>query len=191
MIKDYPYYVFDKELPLELCQEVIKLGEDAEVKRAMVYEDGKDKSDLGIRNNSISWLNYTEINTLLAVYAARANKESGWDLDVEAFETPQFCRYEPGQYYDWHIDTGVDESEELLYRKLSIVVSLNENYTGGDFEMGMFCPPDSPNRSMKIPQLRNTGTIVVFPSFMYHRVVPVDQGTRYSIVCWFRGPNFT
>ena len=191
MIKDYPYYIFDKELPLELCDEVIKLGEKSEIKKALVYEDGKDKTDVSIRNNSIVWLNYAEVNTLLSVYAARANKEAGWNFNVEAFETPQFCRYEPGQFYDWHVDMGVDESKELLYRKITIVVSLNENYTGGDLEIEKFCPPNIKNRSTKIPQLRNTGTIIAFPSFVHHRVTPVEEGTRYSLVCWFRGPNFT
>ncbi|BCU99421.1 MAG: hypothetical protein CM15mV27_1400 [Caudoviricetes sp.] len=28
------------------------------------------------------------------------------------------------------------------------------------------------------------GSIVVFPSFVYHRVIPVTKGTRYSLVCW-------
>ena len=31
---------------------------------------------------------------------------------------------------------------------------------------------------------------IFFPSFLMHRVTPVKQGTRYSLVSWFLGPPF-
>ena len=31
------------------------------------------------------------------------------------------------------------------------------------------------------------GSIIVFPSFMYHTVTPVEKGERYSIVAWVSG----
>ena len=34
------------------------------------------------------------------------------------------------------------------------------------------------------------GTIIIFPSMLQHRVTPVTNGTRYSLVQWFSGPNF-
>jgi len=34
------------------------------------------------------------------------------------------------------------------------------------------------------------GDIIVFPSFMVHRVKPVTKGTRKSIVIWVLGPKF-
>ena len=34
------------------------------------------------------------------------------------------------------------------------------------------------------------GSIVVFPSFVFHRVRPVITGTRYSLVCWNLGKPF-
>ena len=36
----------------------------------------------------------------------------------------------------------------------------------------------------------NQGTIIVFPSHMWHQVKKVTQGTRYSLVTWFRGKDF-
>jgi PKHD-type hydroxylase len=33
-------------------------------------------------------------------------------------------------------------------------------------------------------EIRPRGSIVVFPSFMWHRVKPVTKGTRYSLVLW-------
>ena len=66
-------------------------------------------------------------------------------------------------------------------RKLSMSIILNSNFEGGDFEMR-----DVNNR---VPRLEE-GSIIVFPSFIEHRVVPVTKGVRYSLVAWFVGPPF-
>ena len=34
------------------------------------------------------------------------------------------------------------------------------------------------------------GSIVVFPSYTWHRVSPVTSGTRLSLVQWNLGPGF-
>ena len=34
------------------------------------------------------------------------------------------------------------------------------------------------------------GSIVVFPSFIWHRVKPITKGTRYSLVMWNCGYPF-
>jgi PKHD-type hydroxylase len=39
--------------------------------------------------------------------------------------------------------------------------------------------------------LRRRGAMIVFPSFVYHRVIPVKRGVRYSLVGWYEGPHFT
>jgi PKHD-type hydroxylase len=35
-----------------------------------------------------------------------------------------------------------------------------------------------------------TGSVIVFPSYVHHRVKPVTKGTRYSVVAWYGGPPF-
>ena len=37
--------------------------------------------------------------------------------------------------------------------------------------------------------LKTKGTIINFPSFVWHRVTPVTKGTRYSLVVWHNGPK--
>ncbi|MEC7191643.1 MAG: 2OG-Fe(II) oxygenase [Pseudomonadota bacterium] len=34
------------------------------------------------------------------------------------------------------------------------------------------------------------GDVIVFPSYLHHRVKPVTKGVRYSIVAWYGGPPF-
>ena len=64
-------------------------------------------------------------------------------------------------------------------RKISLVVFLSDtkDYDGGDFEF---------QEEAKIPAEK--GSILIFPSFLSHRVTPVTRGLRYSLVNWFIGP---
>ena len=37
------------------------------------------------------------------------------------------------------------------------------------------------------PDIRSKGSVIIFPSFNWHRVQPVTNGTRYSLVMWTLG----
>ena len=37
---------------------------------------------------------------------------------------------------------------------------------------------------------REQGSIIIFPSFVYHQVTPVTRGLRQSLVGWIAGPTF-
>lgn len=74
-------------------------------------------------------------------------------------------------------------SDKKTIRKLSGVLFLSnpESYEGGNFEMEDFEMPFK-----KAPQ----GSIIIFPSYLTHRVTPVLSGERYTAVCWATGPAF-
>ena len=67
-------------------------------------------------------------------------------------------------------------------RKLSMTVILSNptDYDGGEFIF----------ESTGDEVFKNQGTIIVFPSFIRHRVNPVTKVIRYSLVNWFEGPAF-
>ena len=47
--------------------------------------------------------------------------------------------------------------------------------------------------NFKINQLKNgreLGTLIIFPSFLWHQVTPVTEGTRQSLVNWSIGKPF-
>ena len=62
------------------------------------------------------------------------------------------------------------------------------DYKGGELEFS-FPTPENRNIS-SIKEIITQGSIVVFPSFIWHRVKPVTEGTRYSLVIWSIGNNF-
>lgn len=140
------------------------------------------KVDESYRKAKLAWVGDTYIRNLLYGYALEANKVWGFDL-TELDNSVQLAKYEPGGKYDWHHD--VDWKYDT-HRKLSVVVQLSDpgDYTGGEFEfVGGF---DSVDQNIFAPK----GSVLVFPSYQEHRVNPLIEGTRYSLVTWVRGPKF-
>ena len=122
-----------------------------------------------------------------------ANENAGWKYNIVAAESCQITRYTKDGFYNWHQD-GIGSHPETFNRpgdkflhgntrKLSMSIVLNDEYEGGDFEIFNLIPES------EVPRLQE-GSIIVFPSFMEHRVTPVTKGTRYSLVAWFVGPPF-
>ena len=40
---------------------------------------------------------------------------------------------------------------------------------------------------MEVKEMDHKGSVVVFPSFIWHRVKPVTKGIRYSVPNWHLG----
>jgi len=81
-----------------------------------------------------------------------------------------------------------DKNKWGKVRKISITLNLTdpESYEGGNlkFDLG---PHVKGNRLKVCDDSRSQGSIIIFPSFMYHCVTPVTSGIRYSLVLWCLG----
>jgi len=116
-----------------------------------------------------------------------AANRSNFAFDVNYLDSVQYTIYEGGgDHYDWHIDTFI-ETPNAYHRKLSITVQLSDGseYEGGDFELN-----DGTGNSCDRDSLRKKGSILIFPSFLLHRVTPVVRGTRRTLVAWVEGKHF-
>ena len=47
--------------------------------------------------------------------------------------------------------------------------------------------PGKKSNIKKCKEILPKGSLIVFPSFVWHRVCPVKRGTRYSLVIWNLG----
>lgn len=90
--------------------------------------------------------------------------------------------YEKGMQYPMHRDSsGLGSARDL---KLTAILNLSfEPYEGGDLMM-------SYDREILMEDLRITGNMIVFPTFLFHKVTPVTKGRRISLSAWFSGPNW-
>jgi len=39
----------------------------------------------------------------------------------------------------------------------------------------------------EVKEIRPKGSVIIFPSFTYHKVSPITEGIRYSLVAWALG----
>lgn len=104
-------------------------------------------------------------------------------VDISGVEgNVQLARYDNSDqgFYDWHTDFG----DIAPGRKISISIQLSnsEDYDGGDLQLLFKGQPETADRTR--------GTLVVFPSFVLHRVTPVTRGTRWSLVAWITGTRW-
>ena len=132
-------------------------------------------------------------------YIHEANKLAGWNFDWDYSESCQFTKYNKKQFYDWHQDSfeqPYDSPNDLNFnnkiRKLSVTCSLSDQneYKGGELEFDFRNNEKSKPVRKICKEILPKGSIVVFPSFVWHRVRPVTKGTRYSLVIWNLGYPF-
>ena len=128
---------------------------------------------------------------LIEFHVSQMNMELGLDLyPADAF---QFSRYDSDveATYDWHTDADF-LSSSISTRKLSVSILLNEGFEGGDFFIKSGESTHILNEQVDREENANLtcGDVLVFPSFLKHKVSPVFEGTRYSIVSWIMGPRW-
>ena len=198
------YYYFKSALSNVLCDKIIKEGMSNNQKLAGVgHIDPKSKFEFEEvkrkRDSNISWIGDIWLKRLLEPYVKRANIKTGWNFDLVDSEYCQFTIYNQGQYYGWHTDTdgnlyyGKGNEWNKLMRKLSVTVSLSdpEDYEGGELEFDLRNTGQiNTSEIINCKEILPRGSIVVFPSYTWHRVSPVTKGTRLSLVQWNLGPGF-
>lgn len=140
------------------------------------------------RKSTISWLMPEDENVRfyfekMAYYINKANTDY-FQFSLTGFQSIQYTVYPETVHgkYDWHTDQSDLYTTNNMCRKLSAVVALNDDFEGGMFQT-MDC--DTP-RTYSLSK----GEMIMFPSFLMHRVTPVTRGTRRSLVVWVEGPNF-
>ena len=196
------YYYFERALSHFLCDEIIAQGFVNNPDMAFVGGTGNPRNKkelknlLKKRNSNISWINDWWVKKEIKPYVDRANKMAGWNFDITTSEAFQFTKYNKEQFYDLHTDAfdtpHTDGEWKGLIRKLSITVSLSDprDYEGGFLEFAV--PHHEPTKCefIKARQAMPRGSIIVFPSYTWHRVTPVTSGTRLSLVQWNLGPGY-
>lgn len=203
ILKNY-YWYFKKAIPKKICEEIIKLGLLKNNNLGVVSEFEKTKNLkklIKIRNSNVAWLNEKWIYNYLHPYIATANKNAGWNFQWDYSESCQFTIYGKNQHYDWHVDTKNDvytkeEKDDVNFigkiRKLSMTLSLTDEkkYEGGKLQFDFRNNKNGKPAILDCNEIKSQGSIVVFPSFIWHRVTPVTKGTRHSLVMWNLGYPF-
>jgi len=193
----HPFEIHPGVFTARQCDRIVALAESQELESARITDgtvlgDGVD--DEAIRRSETTWITPDDdtwwIFEKLAKVAERANRHYGFELTGFG-EDLQYTVYRaPGGFYTWHQD-GLDGP--LATRKLSLVVQLSDpsDYVGGElqfFEVYEEYEPEDLAAFTAAASAR--GSVVAFPAFELHRVLPVRDGVRRSLVSWVSGPRF-
>lgn len=178
------YHYWDQELSRQYCNELIQKCLKLPLHPGTIKKAVGQNEDASFRSSQIAWTDDAEIRGIISNYLLKANRMS-FGLDADFIPSVQFSKYEEGSYYNFHDDVDWYNSSTMYDRKVSITIQLSDetSYSGGDFEF-------SSSRLVTPSEFRNQGTIIAFPSYIQHRVAPITQGVRYSLVCWMEGPRW-
>lgn len=198
------FCIIPNAVPIHICDKIVKYGNEHKQKMAVTGNISKRKKPLTQkeikdlkkhRNSRVTFLNDWWIQRHVFPAIQEANIVAKWNLSITGHESMQFTKYNKGQFYDWHYDSWVDPYKNNTVRKLSVTVSLSDenDFEGGDLEFAI--QDNNAREPLKkllrtCHEVRKKGSLVVFPSFLWHRVTPVIRGTRYSLVIWSTGEPY-
>ena len=183
-LKDY-IFVLENIIPDKLCNDILNEYENSK-EWLDTAVGGKGDINKEIRNCTTIGMSLNKV--------IEKNKNLRKILDDEVFECAkksienynekfkqahiskdsgyQLLKYEKGGFYTQHVDSFTE-----IPRTISCSFTLNDNFKGGEFSFF--------NNTFMYSLKK--GSAIMFPSnFLYpHSVLPVINGTRYSIVTWF------
>jgi PKHD-type hydroxylase len=146
---------------------------------------GTTKGESDVRDSKISWLN--PIDNMDWVF--RRVTDITLNLNERFFKFDLFGINEGFQFTNYEAPSGkygkhIDRSMNMPVRKLSISIQLTnpEEYEGGE----LYLYNDDKGTVMDKAQ----GTLIMFPSYVLHEVMPVTKGERNSLVTWVTGKQF-
>lgn len=159
------------------CQEIIALAENRERRTDQFRESGEVRGASLVcwipPDSAPSWLT-ERVSGLLSEAAA------AFDFDISApLEDFKLIHYRRGNRVAWHVDCGGGRTST---RKLTLTALLSSPAT---FDGGALTIPGQ-IREMH----RDIGDVVIFPSYVSHKVTTITRGARHSLIVWAHGPRF-
>lgn len=157
-------------LTKEVCDEILsRCKNDLELAPAEIFGGLITKK----RKSSVAFIdNIEEIDEKLKTFLEETIVLKGYS--VTGLGPYQFTEYKEHEFYDWHTDSG---NEVYKDRFCSIVIQLNDGYDEGFLQL-------KDDHDNIIQMERGVGNLYLFYSNIMHRVIPVKNGIRYSLVNW-------
>ena len=168
----------------KLLSDVEKYISHQELEEAKILHVNRKIEAGKARSSKIHWMNNEEYKDfLMPIYQdictkVRMINDGGWRYNYQGYDSFQYSEYDIGDHFDWHIDQVEIRGQS---RKISFVLGLSDEseYEGGDL---VFKTAEEEDH-YKLGR----GDLIVFPSWMLHKVTPVTKGKRRVVVGWGHG----
>jgi PKHD-type hydroxylase len=138
-------------------------------------------------DNDTQWI-YDRYNKIVEYY-----NDTMFKFDLTGFNYIQYAEYGPEGRHNFHMDIALDNPTSIDYRineymrKITIVTLLSTpqlDFTGGEFQLNLSEERFPINTGLQ------KGSVILFPSYLLHRVAPVLSGLRRTLTTWVIGPKF-
>jgi PKHD-type hydroxylase len=173
-----------KQLPPEVVDLANQELDLLDVYDGEVFREGQSAANYKYRNSSLRWAEYGHwFSGVLYQFGVIANEN--WGFNIDGHQAMQVADYTKGQHFDWHPDlipfSGPTD------RKVSVVCLMSDpaDYEGGEFKIRDY---REETQVHAVPLQK--GTVIAFPSAVWHTVTPVVRGVRRSTTLWLTGPCF-
>jgi predicted 2-oxoglutarate/Fe(II)-dependent dioxygenase YbiX/alkylated DNA repair dioxygenase AlkB len=170
----------------EECDRIVHYFDEAYPAAAAVGGDLDNRVKREVRSADIFSIENTEEHRWIFNKIARIVSivnENHFRYEIAGItHSLQIIRYDsqediPG-HYSWHVDSGPGPSAT---RKISLTVQLSDPYKYKG------CNLEIMDHSRDCVASRDQGVVSLFPSYMPHRVTPIEEGERYALVIWVHG----
>lgn len=178
------------------CQRLIELSEQVGYDEALVnIGGGRQKLISDVRNNERCIIDDAELaeamyerirsacdgdlNLLNAAFTQREEEDDSYYV-VGMNERLRFLRYDPGTYFDYHLDgsyvRGLEAGRERFNETsfVTVQIYLNEGFQGGATRFGM-------NSAKGFDVIPETGMVLLFEHRLWHTGALLEQGRKYAI----------
>ena len=139
-----------------------------------------------VKTSKVSFIPWSSVYSqlLLIEDCIRFANRKNFVYDILPFDYSTILHYnvyEKGNEYQWHQDGMTTEDATDI--KLTVILNLSEKpYEGGELMLRI-------NNTDEVVDLK-PGSIVVFKSWLSHKVTSVTKGERISLTTWAEGPKF-
>lgn len=167
------------------CQALVDVAKSSAAEEMGQYVEGSHRETVEYSQQRVGDLvNDIELHPQLLEVCTRAYKEQvspRFNVQIQWMENPHILRYGPGGKYLPHADSESWNATEQRWKKIvdrdvSLLIYLDEDYTGGLLNFVRF------NYAIK----PSTGMLVFFPSDAryLHEAQALISGSRHVIVSW-------
>ena len=180
-------YFYKEELSIDDVDKLRTILDTKELSDGLIIENDGVVNTINTsqRRSKVFWIpktaEFIDIYKRFQRLIGQCNSEFFQFKLTELSELIQYTVYNSNDlgHYDWHIDMGPHKAR----RKISIVCQLSDpsEYEGGELQF---------NTGQITIAEKQKGTVILFPSYLLHRVTPVTKGIRRSLVIWVEGPAF-
>jgi len=164
------------------------LGEGGLFSGNDIYSTRKAKTAfINQPDGTTQWI-YDKFNNMIGYY-----NDTLFGFDLTGYDYFQYAEYDVTGKHNFHMDIAMNSPQQIDYRinehfrKMTIVLMLNQqgvDFEGGDFQVNLS------EERLPVKVHMNKGHVLLLPSFLLHRVTPITNGIRKTLVTWVNGPKF-